>query len=424
MSLRMKNFFRLLVPLLLVLCPLRAAENPAETAPAAAPAVAPTAKVEKLPGVSLSEGITEITGVAISPLLGVSGVGAWKYFHTPAEARAALPWYCQPWAWGTGLAVLALCFLKDTLGATMPGVLKKPFDMIELFENKASALVASGAFVPLIAQEMAKHVEAEHPQQALNAVAVPLASTSTALVTAIDLGWLMVPLAVLAFLTVWLCSHAINVLIILSPFSSVDSALKLLRTALLSLVSASYFIAPWLGAALCLGIIVVAAFLAPSALRLMIFGTRFAGDVLLPWRAKRRATPERPHAFTLGRIAGLPARTGGRLARTEEGAVVFFYRPWCVLPERTVTLTPGRHEVVKGLLSPAMFRSGGEGEGGGGKEQKLVVFLPRYRGHEEKIAAQLQLAGIRDHALARGFAAMKTWLGELLRKGKRLPAEG
>lgn len=33
-----------------------------------------------LPGIGLAEGISEITGVAISPLLGVSTVGAWKYW--------------------------------------------------------------------------------------------------------------------------------------------------------------------------------------------------------------------------------------------------------------------------------------------------------------------------------------------------------
>ena len=132
--------------------------------------VTPPKEEVYLPGVALTQGITEITGVAISPLLGVSSVGAWRYWKTPAAGRASLPWYAQPWAWGTGLALLVLCFLKDSLGTAVPGVLKKPFDMVELFENKASALVASGAFVPLVAQEMVKHLQAER------ALEVPVAS--------------------------------------------------------------------------------------------------------------------------------------------------------------------------------------------------------------------------------------------------------
>jgi hypothetical protein len=142
---------------------------PAIAADVEKPEVSSPPKSEYLPGIALSQGITEITGVAISPLLGVSAVGAWRYWHATASTRDVLPWYAQPWAWGTGLALLTLCFLKDSLGTAVPGVLKKPFDMVELFENKASALVASGAFVPLIATEMVRHLEAE------KSVAIPTA---------------------------------------------------------------------------------------------------------------------------------------------------------------------------------------------------------------------------------------------------------
>ena len=228
---------------------LSAAEQEAESPP--------TPQADYLPGVALSQGITEITGVAISPLLGVSSVGAWRYWNTPAAGRAALPWYAQPWAWGTGLALLMLCFLKDSLGTAVPGLLKKPFDMVELFENKASALVASGAFVPLVAQEMVKHLQAER------AIEVPPAMIGGLGYAMIDMSWLMIPAAVIAFLLVWVCSHAINVLIILSPFSTLDALLKIARTSVLASVGIIYAIAPWLAAALCLVIIALAAWLAP-----------------------------------------------------------------------------------------------------------------------------------------------------------------
>lgn len=358
-----------------------------------------------LPGVALSQGITEITGVAISPLLGVSSVGAWRYWKTPAAGRASLPWYAQPWAWGTGLALLALCFLKDSLGTAVPSLLKKPFDMIELFENKASALVASGAFVPLVAQEMAAHWQAER------ALEVPVASIAGLAFTGVNAAWLMVPVAVVAFLMVWICSHAINVLIILSPFSTLDAVLKLMRTGVLAVVGLLYAIAPWLAALMCLAIIAVAAWLAPSALRLAIFGARYAADILLPWRGRKRATPEQPHAFTLGRVAGLPPRTGGRMLRLEDGSMVFRYRRWCVLDERTVPLPNGTRHLEKGLLSPALVHRSGE------EEMKVLLFLPRYRGHEEIMAGHLKLHGVREHSLARGFAALKEWVKGILRSG-------
>ncbi|MES2440579.1 MAG: hypothetical protein V4584_16045 [Verrucomicrobiota bacterium] len=394
-----------------ILCLLLCVSGVNAQAESAAPSPAPASKVEYLPGIAMSQGITEITGVAISPLLGVSSVGAWRYWKTPEAARAGLPWYAQPWAWGTGFALLTLCFLKDSLGTAVPGLLKKPFDMVELFENKASALVASGAFVPLVAQEMAKQLDAER------AIAVPTASIAGLGFTMVDATWFMVPAAVVAFLLVWVCSHAINVLIILSPFSTLDALLKLARTALLALVGVVYLIAPWLAAALCLVIIAVAAWLAPAAMRLAIFGARYASDILLPWRGRRRATPEQPHAFTLGRVAGLPPRTGGRVILLENGTKAFRYRRWCVLDERTIPLPDGRSHLEKGLFSPSMVHRAGEPE-----EQKLLLFLPRYRGHEESMVEHLKLHGVREHAVVRGFAAVKGWMKSLLRGARELSA--
>jgi hypothetical protein len=372
----------------------------------AAEATPETPKAEYLPGVALSQGITEITGVAISPLLGVSAVGVWRYWHTPAAGRLALPWYAQPWAWGTGLALLSLCFLKDSLGTTVPGLLKKPFDMVELFENKLSALVASGAFVPLIAQEMVKHLQAKQ------AIEVPAAMIGGNVMgfAAIDLTWVLVPAAVIAFLLVWVCCHAINVLIILSPFSTLDAALKIARTSLLASVGIIYAIAPWLAAALCLVIIALAAWLAPAALRLAIFGARYASDILLPSRSRANATPEQPHAFTLGRGTGLPPRTGGRVIMLDDGTIAFRYRRWCVLDERTIPLPDGRHHVEKGLFSPSLVQTHESKD-----EAKMLLFLPRYKGHEETIVRHLKLHGVREHAMARGLAAIKGWLRSLLK---------
>ncbi len=366
----------------------------------------PPQNEQLLPGVAMSQGITEITGVAISPLLGVSAVGAWKYWQTPLAKRAELPWYAQPWAWGTGMVLISMCFLKDSLGTALPGLLKKPFDVVELFENKVSALVASGAFVPLVAHEMAKHLQAEQ------AIAVPTAAIGAFGMSTLDLSWLMVPLAVTAFLLVWVCSHAINVLIILSPFSSLDALLKLARTAVLGSVGLVYVVSPWMAAAFCLVLILIAAWLAPASLRLAIFGARYAGDLLLAGRGRKRATPEQPHAFTLGKTAGLPARTGGRMILLENGTLAFRYRRWCVLDERTVVLPSGPQHLERGLFSPSLVHLAGQQE-----QTKLLLFLPRYRGQEAMIASHLKLQGVRDHAMVRGFAALKSWLSGMLKSG-------
>ncbi|MGC4013526.1 MAG: hypothetical protein QM755_03255 [Luteolibacter sp.] len=381
---------------------LRADEVPA--------AKSPPAKTERLPGVDLSQGITEVTGVAISPLLGVSGVGAWRYFHTDATLRGKLPWFCHPVAWGCGFAVLLVCFLKDSFGTAVPGVLKKPLDMVELFENKASALVASTAFVPFIAREMADHFQATG--HGTTAMLLPIASVTGTSVVAVSTVVVMTLASVVAFLAVWLTGHAINVLIILSPFSLVDAFLKLCRTAVISLIVLCYFLAPWLAAALCGGIIVLALWLAPATLRLSSFGTRYATDVLLPWLARRRADHQRPHAFTLGRFGGLPVRTAGRLASNGEGVLEFRHRPWGVMAERAVPLPMGEAILAKGLLSPALLVRTADQQDGA----KFLLLLPRYRGREEEISGHFGIGEVRDHALARSFAAMKAWWKEQVRR--------
>ena len=103
------------------------------------------------PGTELAHAISEITGVAISPLLGVSAVGAWKYFHaqTPQQ-RARLPWFAQPWFWIPAFVLVTACFLKDTVGIAAPRLLKKPLDVADAIEHKISGLIATGAFVPLV----------------------------------------------------------------------------------------------------------------------------------------------------------------------------------------------------------------------------------------------------------------------------------
>ena len=145
-------------------------------------------------------------------------------------------------------------------------------------------------------------------------------------------------------------------------------------------------------------------------MRLAIFGARFAADILLPWRGKRRATPDSPHVFTLGRLAGLPPRTGGRLVLTDDGTPVFRYRRWCILDERTIPLPEGVRQVEKGIFSPSLVH------GRGAAEATLLLFLPRYRGHEEKVVEHLKLQGVRDHPATRGLAAVKEWLMGVLRR--------
>ncbi len=370
-----------------------------------------------IPGVSLSEGVSEITGVAISPLLGVSAVGAWKYWHTEERLRSRLPWYCHPYVWSAGLALIGICFLKDFLGAAAPALVKKPLDFLELFEDKASALVASAGFVPLVALAVAQFQQIQ-PEQA----AVGLAGSGLAMMPLADLAsytmhnpWITIPVGIMAFAVVWLSSHALNVLIALSPFGMVDAGLKLTKLALISLVVLTSALNPYLGAAVSLVLIIIGALAAGWSFRLTVFGTLMGRDFLLNKRASADEVRDSGvKGFLARRLLGVPVRTLGKLQIADSGSVNFVYRPWLVLPQTSVPVTEAGMVVCKGLLHPSVAHR----ETDEARPQSTLILLPRYRRIEESIAARFGCQEVIDSALMRGFKAMRQWLTDILSFGK------
>jgi MFS family permease len=371
-------------------CPPAAwAATPAELAPSAKTAT---------PGVELANAISVITGAAISPLLGVSAVGAWRYFHaqTPQQ-RAKLPWFAQPWFWIPAFVLVTACFLKDTLGITAPRLLKKPLDVADAIEHKISGLVATGAFVPLV---IAVFPTAE-PEAVLQG--------SNGFLAAINLSWLgngiLVPAAMLAFFFVFLASNAINVLILLSPFAVVDTALKGFRLLVLLTIPATAFANPWLGAVWALIIIGIAYFLAGWSFRLSHFGLVFIWDIIT--LRSRRFVPDRStNRMLLAReINRVPARTYGTLRRDEQGRLILQYRPWLVLRKRTLTLPEGQYFIGKGLFYSQIMRAEGRGPAA------VMLLPPRYRGHEEALVAIYGLTDVRDAGLRAAFRWLRETLG-------------
>jgi MFS family permease len=350
------------------------------------------------PGVELANAISVITGAAISPLLGVSAVGAWKYFHaqTPQQ-RAKLPWFAQPWFWIPAFVLVTACFLKDTLGIAAPRLLKKPLDVADTIEHKISGLVATGAFVPLI---IAVFPSAEPDASLLG---------PSGFLAAIDLSWLgngfLVPVAMLAFFIVFLASNAINVLILLSPFAVIDAALKGFRLLLLLTVTVTAFANPWLGAVWALIIIGIAYFIAGWSFRLSHFGLVFVWDFVTLRRNRFTPNQSANRMFLARQIGKAPARSYGKLLRDEKGSLVLKYHPWLVLPERVLVLPEGRYVVGKGLFYSQIMKEESQGL------TAAMLLPPRYRGHEEELVSIYGLAGVREAGLRAAFRWLKDLLG-------------
>lgn len=351
----------------------------------------------KAPGLAAATALSTITGVAISPLLGVSVVGAYTYFKTPTEKRSTLSWYAQPWFWLLGIGLVVVCFLKDTIGTALPTALKKPLDVAEAFENKVSGLVAAGAFVPMVASvfpSLISHDSANIAAPWFMAVINPAGL----------LNFVMVPIAMISFVIVWLAAHSINILILLSPFTTVDAALKSFRLFLLSFITGGSLMDPILGAGISLIIIFIAYFIAGWSFRMTVLGSVYIWDVIALRRT--RTIPQRNEVwgFLYAELNKVPVRTYGRLIRDDAGRLTFEYRPWLFLAKRTLVLPAGDYAVGTGLINSYIVKAEGD------EEYETLTLPPRYRTHEASIAKVYELAGVRDIGLVKGFKAMWQWV--------------
>jgi hypothetical protein len=367
---------------------------------AAAPASSSRASAGT-PGAALAETVSTVTGVAISPLLGMSAVGVYQWWRSPAEQRAKLPFYAQWWFWLPGLALVGAVAAKDVLGAATPPGLKKPLDVAETLENKLSGLVATGALLPMLINIIGKFTTTEASAAGLGFAAISGADV---------LGVLALPFALAVYVVVWLVSHAINVLILLSPWGGLDAALKAVRVSVLGLIALTARLDPLVSALLSVVVIFLAWLVAGWSFRMMVFGSVFVWDFLT--RRRRRFNPQRAQqwAFTARKLEKVPIRTLGRLTQLDDGTFQFRYRPWLVLAPRVLEVPAGKLFVGRALFFPSLLRDEGD------RARTLFHFPPRYRTHEEELAKLWSLE-VRDIGLIRGFKAAWRWLKELFGAG-------
>jgi hypothetical protein len=372
------------------------------------------AKVPPPPGVGIAQTLSTITGVAISPLLGVSAVGCYQYCKAETEEqKAKLPWFASPVFWVPAFILLAACFIKDTAGTALPGPAKKPFDALETIEHKISGLVATGAFVPIMVG-MIHEANSTGGQPTLSLSALGFAAVSMP-------NWLydlmVTPVAMLLFFVVFLASNSINILILLSPFSTVDAALKTFRATVLASVVGTGMIGdwsghPWIGAAWSLVIILISYLIAGWSFRLSHFGLVFVWQFFTGGRYRFKPSTTENRMFLGRKTNTVPTRTFGALSRNDKGELVFNYRPWLVLPQRTLILPAGNYEAGKGLFYSEIMRIEGD-------SAKTVFLLPpHYRGHEEEIAKIYNLTGTRNV----GIRAAWAWFKGLFASVKTAPA--
>lgn len=368
----------------------------------AATGATPTPTKDRSPIAPIAGAVTAVTGIAISPLMGTGAYGCYQYFTTPEAERPNLPWFAQASFWLPALALVGAVAVKDVLGAALPPGWKKPLDVLETVENKATGLVAAGAVVPFTMAAMSKMIIGSGDAVAASApVTVGLPGTlATIQFAAFDVSWLLniltVPFGIAIFAVVWMASHAINGLILLSPWGAIDAALKSGRTALLGLLVLSSTMNPWISAGLSLVIIVIAYFVAGWSFRLTIFSSIFSWDFFTLRKSRIKLDGQSNKVFAGTGLMTAPQRTYGKLTRDETGKLNFTFKPWMVLPAQTVEVPEARE---LGVGRGAFFSNVTDGEA------EVFVLPPRYRTHEAELADIYGLArGVEPIGLKKAWS--------------------
>ena len=252
-------------------------------------------------------------------------------------------------------------------------------------------------------------------------VELPITGLAMLPVATFDASWLlsivMVPLSVAVFAVVWLLSHAINVLILLSPWGAIDAGLKSARASLLGLVTATAWIDPVVGATLSVIIILLAYLLAGWAFRLMIFGSVFCWDFFTLRRKRFTLLADGNKVFTGDRMPGVPQRTYGRLYQAAEGGLTLKFRPWLVLPEREVAVPRKGLVVGCGIFYSEVLGHDATTD----QNHTLLLLPPRYLGHEELFARTYHISGTCEVGLRKAWSWLKEAVGFGPKKSSAMP---
>jgi len=263
---------------------------------------------------AFAAGVAHITGLAISPLLVLVLLGWVDFVRAGGFDAATLPLHANPWLLVPCTLVLAAALAKKCVSPAIPLPIRKTLDAGEYLEAKLSALVAAGVLLPSIIATMA--AATGDPGDGA-AQAAGLATTWATYL------WL-VPAALIVFLAVWITFHAIDGLVLLSPFAIIDTLLVSLRATVLVVLGLAFLASPLLALVLCAPIIVLSLLFAGWCVRLDLFAMCLALDILLargdradPNHGTCRALRRR-HAVHLPPVlhpAAADARDRGRAGR-------------------------------------------------------------------------------------------------------------
>ena len=351
-------------------------------------------------GKSISEAVSQLTGTAINPLLGITVLGMYRYFTTPPGLQDQLPFYDQPYVWIPLIAIMILMLFKSTLCEAIP-FLKVPLNALGDLVHKGGACVV----LPVVLYEFAQvfAVPTADVLAAAGDFVCPTAYAAEGVNGSLSDGWMPLGwivssiIGAISYATVWVVWNVVDVAILVLPVPFLDAILKSFRHVVMAFLTGAVALHPLMGLVVSLMMLCICWRLAGWAFRLSVMGFVFATDLLL-WRKSGTidGTVGIP-AFitaTAGKRWKLPARQYGRLRRETDGTLYFVWRSWLVGLKYEENLgRSGDYQGGSALLYPMVL----EGTG----ENVLFRLPPRYRRDSQEVVNALGLCGCRDVSIIR-----------------------
>ena len=354
-------------------------------------------------GEVLNQAFVALTGEAVNPLFGVTAMGIYNYAKAPDHLREHLPIYDQPIIWGPLLAIILLMLFNSTICEAVP-FLKVPLNALGDIVNKAGAVAVLPLVVKMFADAVAQPAAEQLAGLSNTLFPVAHAGGGGAMETAwLSLGWVAGALVgFVVYASIWLTFNVVDVLILVCPFPGIDALLKSLRLAIIGVLAGTYHLSPTLSLVLAIVLTLVCLPLAGWSFRLSVFGLIFSTDIL--FLRKGVADGGRVRAFAGDGLAarhGVPMRSWGWLERDRSAGLVFSYRPWLVLPRRSVVLgDTERFACGRGLLNPFLVADADP-------DTPWLRLPPRYRGREAEIVGVFGLRRAVDCGVS---GALRSWL--------------
>jgi hypothetical protein len=373
------------------------------------------AQQELRSGEKISTALATVTTTAISPLVGVCFIGAWRYYHTARSQRDQLPLIQKPKFWIPVIVLLVLIFIKDTFGGFAP-LIKKPLDAAEvLFVNHAGLVLIA---FPVVLNEV-ERVMGFQSLRGLFAYVLsePVVYAATAQTSGVHHAFsvatavLYTAVGLVVTFVVWLVGHSFDVLVMISPFPFLDFLLKIIRNTIFAVLAITTLVSSHLGLLLSLGLIVFSFLIFGWALRTAVFGTVYAMGMLqvLLFGDQNKPNPgDSVPAFST-RLSKVPRRTYGRLHTSQDGMLMFRYRRLLVGPERKVLVgKASSFEIGQGIFFPSVI----EPIESAGKHRVVFRLLPTHRGAEESVRVCLELTQVRDARFTKGIRSFWRFVTE------------